>query len=55
LAVRGGGADDSAADVPDTASNQRLTGIGIGLNLAAIVIGIVLTAVIWHANATSGA
>jgi hypothetical protein len=37
-----------------TASNKALTWIGIGLNLAAIVIGIVLTAVIWHANATSG-
>jgi hypothetical protein len=37
-----------------TASNKTLTWIGIGLNLAAIVIGIVLTAAIWHVNATSG-
>ena len=37
-----------------TASNKALTWIGIGLNLAAIVVGIVLTAVIWHGNATSG-
>jgi hypothetical protein len=37
-----------------TASNKALTWIGIGLNVAAIVTGIVLTVVIWHANATSG-
>ena len=37
-----------------TASNKALTWIGIGLNLAAIVVGIVLTAVVWHPNATSG-
>jgi hypothetical protein len=37
-----------------TASNKALTWIGIGLNLAAIVIGIVLTVVIWHPNAISG-
>ena len=37
-----------------TASNKALTWIGIGLNLAAIVVGIVLTVVIWHPNATSG-
>jgi hypothetical protein len=37
-----------------TASNKALTWIGIALNLAAIVIGIVLAAVIWHPNAISG-
>ena len=37
-----------------TASNKALTWIGIGLNLAAIVVGIVLTVVIWRPNAISG-
>ena len=37
-----------------TASNKALTWIGIGLSLVGIVIGIVLTAAVWHGNATSG-